>query len=326
MSKITVFGCGGAGISAIVNNKHYLDEEGVNAVCVDSSDSNIGTVDIKNKYQLKGKNGSGGNQLENIEQFRDSIPDILAIHQPSTFNLVVSSTSGGSGSVASMYLTRELVKRGHATVLVMLATSDSQRRINNTINVFKTLESMSDDINQPLILMLNHQPSSHSRRMGDEGFYHNLRSLIYLFNSKFADIDDMDITNFLFYNKVTKVEPQLVTLSVDEITPDSLNKLRSGKPPVTLLGIVNDKYKEETVIDVISQHSKIGYDCNFVTRTLQTNYEDAGWLFTINNQDKHQLLDEFLTLKRSCDELNAASVTKKLSCGNPINGGFVFED
>lgn len=327
-NKLTVYGCGGAGISAVVNNRELLENAGANVVYVDSSDSNIGSIVDGNIYKIPGKVGSGGNQLENIETFSDSIPDILAHYPPSSFNIVVASSSGGSGSVLSIYLAKELVKRGYVTAIIMLTTSDSLRRINNTINVIKSLESISSEIEQPLVLMTHHQNADESRRSGDAGFYFNLRAMVNLFTNQFEDLDEMDITNFFFYNKVTKVPPQLVTLTVDAITEEFMERMVATKPPISIINLINQKYRDDAIVKIQSAYSKSGYDSDYLARELQSSHGDIGWCYYIDNQTKHIMLDRFNKLKTESQESNSASISKKINIADSktATGGFVFED
>lgn len=328
MSNLTVYGCGGAGISALINNKELLESVGASIVAVDSSDSNIDNVNFSNKYQLAGKNGSGGNQLENIDAFRDSIPDILSNYKPSKFNIVVSSTSGGSGSVASMYLAREIVNRGQIAVLVLLTTSDSLRRINNTINVIKSLESMSNKIEKPLVMMVHNQSASDSRRSGDAGLYDNLKHMVYLFSNRFDDIDDMDISNLFNYDKVTKVPPQLVTLTAEEITDEFIERLSNSKPPIGYINLISTELRDNCVINIPSVYSKTGYFDGSENAELVANQPQQARSYYLENQSKHDLLSKFEILKTECMEANAASVSKKIDFkqSDVDDDGFVFGD
>lgn len=328
MKDITIYGCGGAGISALINNEKFLKSVGAKTVAVDSSDSNIGSLEFENKYKLSGKYGSGGNQLENIDAFRDSIPDILANYKPSKFNIIVSSTSGGSGSVVSMYLAREIVRRGHIAVLVLLTTSDSLRRINNTINVIKTLESMSTKLEKPLVMMVHNQGITDVRRSGDAGLYANLKSIVYLFANQFADVDEMDIINLFSYDKVTKVPPQLVTLVSEEITDEFIDRILKSKPPVSFIGLVNSEYRDDHIIPIPSAYSKTGY-FDRVSTIDECGYQPTiGRCYYIENQSKHDLLSKFEQLKQESLETNAASVSKKIDYNaDDDNGdGFIHQD
>lgn len=328
MSNLTVYGCGGAGISALINNKALLESVGATIVAVDSSDSNIDSIKFTNKYQLAGKNGSGGNQLENIDAFRDSIPDILSNYKPSKFNIIVSSTSGGSGSVASMYLAREIVNRGQIAVLILLTTSDSLRRINNTINVIKSLESMSSKIEKPLVMMVHNQCASDSRRSGDTGLYNNLKYMVYLFSNRFEDIDEMDIANLFNYNKVTKVPSQLVTLTAEEITEEFIERTNNSRPPISYINIMSTKYRDDSVVNIPSAYSKTGYFVETSDSMEVTGQPQRGRCYYVDNQSKHDLIARFEKLKTESVEANAASVSKRIDYDETgaDDDGFVFDE
>ena len=100
MSSIKVFGSGGCGIN--LASDYFGREPGANMadikpVLVDTSESNLRQrhVPEESTYLIEGLDGSGKIRSENHREISRVIKNVLVQHEPSEFNIVIFSASGG---------------------------------------------------------------------------------------------------------------------------------------------------------------------------------------------------------------------------------------
>lgn len=97
--KLTIYGCGGAGVNATLNFDSGKVEPGqaeIKCGYVDTSRSNLRAgISEDQVYILPNVDGSGKVRAENHVEIANTIKQILVQIEPGDFNVCVFSASGG---------------------------------------------------------------------------------------------------------------------------------------------------------------------------------------------------------------------------------------
>ena len=123
--KMTVYACGGCGVNLLTPFVKNLGkaEPGfaeIHPVFIDTSRSNLkGEYPEDNLFLIDGLDGSGKKRDANYKIINEKAPEVLHRFKPTPFNVVIHSTSGGSGSVIGSVLTSALLARGENVVVMM---------------------------------------------------------------------------------------------------------------------------------------------------------------------------------------------------------------
>lgn len=207
-TNVRAYFAGGFG----VNIAKHFDFEG--AAVIDTSLSNLRSVEISSLYTIEGIDGSGGVRATNHRKISSEIPSILKRFPAADFNIVVFSAGGGSGSVIGPLLISELLRRGESVVGVTIGCFESNIRVNNTRNTLKSLDVISSQTGQPVVLSYYEKHVSVTRRELDEQIITDIESLILLGSGQNDELDTKDISNLLNYQRACAVEPSLSALKI----------------------------------------------------------------------------------------------------------------
>ena len=209
-SKIRIYACGGAGI----NIASPFKNERFDVVYVDSSDSNLKKVGEGAKtFLIKGMDGAGKLRRSTYVGFKDKVEACLIENPPSThLNIVLSSISGGTGSVTAPQITADLIEKGFPTIVIAVATKGSVIEVKNGINTIHTYANISKKLNS--VVSVLYCDASRQRKDTDAHIidFLNLIALI-TDRSKTDGADTADLHNWINFNKVTDIEPCLSLLS-----------------------------------------------------------------------------------------------------------------
>lgn len=236
-----VYCCGGAG-GNIGKQLRNLDLD----VCyIDTSISNLKGVDEKNVYLVDGMDGAGKLRASTYEGFKALSNKVLLKFKPSNeINIVISSLSGGSGSIIAPLLTKELISAGQNVIVVGVNSKNSVIELDNTVKTLKTYKSISDATEKCITM---YYVENTKRNEADDSIvsFVNLIDLI-VDKTKTEEFDISDISNFLNFNKVTDNTASVTLLEVnanDEVFPNkgtaivstilvTTNKATSIKPAI----------------------------------------------------------------------------------------------
>lgn len=252
--KMRIYGCGGAGINI---TKNYVGVTAgliadIKPCFIDTSTTNLTSVtNDESTFILEDVDGSGKLRRENHQEIQSSIKNIINTFPPQGFNIVVFSASGGSGSVLGPLLMAELIGRGETTVGVVIGTHESSISADNTLNTLKSLESLSTMKDSPFVVFYEHMRES--RNKSDEQVKMCISALAVLANGDNRELDSMDISNWINYDKVTDVEPQLALLDVLIDTTEC----KHIDDPISVLSILNSP--ESTTFDKGMDYGAVGY-------------------------------------------------------------------
>lgn len=216
-----IYSTGGAGINVGSFFTKFREENPaagfaeMQAVYIDTSMSNIwNRPEIKSEdvYLLEDMDGSGKVRAENYREISERINDMLLKFPPADLNIVLSSTSGGSGSVIAPSLASELLKRERNVVVAAIASTDSRIEIENSVKTLKSYEAISQLREQPVVMLYYENNKENQRTEVNTSVRNDIVKLAALFSRQNKELDSADLRNWLNYSKVTKAEPRLVLL------------------------------------------------------------------------------------------------------------------
>lgn len=246
--KITIYACGGLGINLGHELEKYRAE--VETACAaleifyaDTSRSNLKHDTPENRFFLiEGKDGSGKVRSENASSIVERIPSLLIKFKPSDdLSIVLSSASGGTGSVIASSLVSELLERGKRVVCITVGTKTSKLEISNTIKTIKTYESIARLRKKPVV-MFYAENSGVNRKDSDNDVRRVVISLALLFSHANAELDTADLANWLDYEKVTSFSYNLVGLEI----VDNLDEIKNKDDIISLATLTLPEWETDT--------------------------------------------------------------------------------
>lgn len=195
---IRVYCAGGTG----GNIGKQLTDLDLDVCFIDTSSSNLSGVSSELVFLTEGLDGAGKRRATTYDAFKGLAEDVLIRFKPArTLNVVISSLSGGSGSVIAPLITKELIKNGFNTIVIGIESVNSVIEIDNCIKTLKTYKLVTDTTGKSVSLF--HIPGQ-ARQTADEQaiYFINLLSLL-MDKSKTDEFDTSDIHNYINFPDVT---------------------------------------------------------------------------------------------------------------------------
>lgn len=278
----------------------------IQPVFVDTSTSNIEEPITEDMcYILPDVDGSGKVRRENHQRISDSIKDIVSLHPPGDFNIVMFSTAGGSGSVAGPLIARHLLDTEEAFICIVVGSTDSAITCTNTLNTLKSLDNISQSAELPITLFYEENSSTVKRSEIDKRVHAAIGAISALVSGNNKELDTKDVSTWIYYNRASQVEPQLSQLSIlrDNTTVEGVNE------PISIASLLADP--DTPMPEAAPDYQCIGYhrdesgeipDMHLVISTtgVERIYEGIA---------KAHSTYEKSTSKRSLDRRNYASTT-----------------
>ena len=208
---IQLFACGGCG----TNIAKQINDLDININYIDTSTSNLKGVKSENIYVVENIDGAGKDRSKTYEHFKHIAEDMLIKFKPSpSLNVVVSSLSGGSGSIIAPLIAKELISNGHNTIVVAIDSKHSVKELDNSIKTFKTYKSISDSMQKSISL---YYIENSNRKESDQRAIWFITLLSLLVNKAHTEeFDTTDLTNFINFERVTENSPNVTILEVNE--------------------------------------------------------------------------------------------------------------
>lgn len=215
VGSLKLFACGGAGINIASHFESFRGKQdsgfaNIDICYVDTSRSNLkSNLDEESVYILDGVDGSGKVRAENHKQIAECALDILQKHKPSDINIVISSGSGGSGSVVAPTLVSELLSRDIPVIVIVVGSTDSRIELENTIKTLKSYEAIAQMRKAPVNALYYENSKSTVRSNVDGQVQTAIALLATLFSKQNKELDSSDLYNWLYYTKVTSYQAHL---------------------------------------------------------------------------------------------------------------------
>jgi len=240
---LNVYCCGGAGSNV---GKQITDLD-INVSFIDTSDSNHKGVDPEKIYQIEGIDGAGKDRNVTYENFKNPDEVLIRFKPSPQLNVVISSLSGGSGSIIAPVLTRELIKQGHNTIVIAVDSTHSVKEIDNSIKTLKTYKSFSNTVKKAISIFYI---ENKSRKEADQRAIQFINMLSLLVNKEHTEeFDTSDLRNFINFDNVTENEP---SVSIIEINPNETVVPEKNTTIVSTILLTTDK--NSTISQVIPEY------------------------------------------------------------------------
>jgi hypothetical protein len=210
MGNVVIYSCGGAG----TNIAKQISDLDCDINYIDTSTSNLKGVKSDNILVLENIDGAGKDRSKTYDHFKNVAEDVLIKFKPSSsLNIVISSLSGGSGSIIAPMITKELIQKGLNTIVIGVDSKHSVIELNNTIKTLKTYKSISDSSNKSISMFYI---ENSNRKESDQKaiWFITLMSLL-VNKTKTEEFDTTDLTNFLNFERVTDNVSSVTILEVN---------------------------------------------------------------------------------------------------------------
>lgn len=210
-SKLRVYFCGGTG----ANIGRKVPANVCDPVFVDTSTSNARNLPKDSLFLVEGMDGSGKKQSVTYENFKTIANDVLIKFKPSDeLNIVLSSTSGGSGSVMAPVLAGRLMEMGKNVIVIGIESKTSLIETKNALSTLKNYKGVSSA--QKKCLSLFYISNMHKSDADDRAvWFIELMSLI-IDKSRTEELDVSDISNFINFDRVTPHSPNVALIVIGE--------------------------------------------------------------------------------------------------------------
>lgn len=233
--KTRIYFCGGTGFN--VGNRYGFSSE---HVCfLDSSDANLKDKQIPQErvYLIPNTDGAGGDVNLMLPYARKHKDEMLAKFVPGEVCILVVGAGGGSGAAIALTLSQELLKQKIPTIIVAVSGTDSTRRLRNTTNFVKNLELVSNRTKLPVPLVWVSNDNGESE--ADNELLWILDALMVLTDQTNGRLDTQDIINWVQYNNLCSVLPQLVQLQIS----DNRQEAAAVLEPISIASLYTDPTK-----------------------------------------------------------------------------------
>ena len=260
MSKIRLYACGGAATNICSHFVKYAGKTNpgfseIDCVFIDTSRSNLNPSIPKEMVYIVSDtlDGSGKLRSSNYEVLSEKSKEILLQHKASDVNLVVHSTSGGSGSTIGAIIVSELLARGETVIVLMVGSTGSRIETENTVKTLKSYEVISRKREMPVIAAYRENSIDKPRGSVDAEMQTFIVMLAAIFSGNNRELDMSDLRNFVNYNKVTSFTPKLSFLDFfsKEIT------LGKGETAISVVTLVDEKTPSDISIPV--EYQAVGF-------------------------------------------------------------------
>lgn len=237
MKDFNIYAVGGTGINII--NRFLKDNRNGRSVDTvvgfDTSSANPVSDGLFTVERVPGAEGSGGNKQAHTDKYPDFAKQMLAKYTPNKINIVVFSTSGGTGAALGPYIVRNLLERKIPVLAIVIGDRSSFKEHENTVGTLGSLYNQTKLGHSVLFSYLENKPTVTQGEINAQASA-RIDNSIMLFSLENERIDYADVFNFFFYTDIVDADPVLTQLSF--LTDDDVGKYESK--PVAALSLYSD--------------------------------------------------------------------------------------
>lgn len=258
-NKVVIFSCGGAAINAAsvfetCRNQQEIGAASVEVVYLDTSSANFNDkIPESARFVVPGdKDGSGGDRRENSAVIAQSIDALLSKFKPGYCNIVLSSGSGGSGSVIAPNLVSRLIDREVPVIPMIIGDARQGHWIKNTLGTLATYEKISAVKKTALAVGYFENTQDTPPTTVDRMIADLVVAIGVLYSRQNEGIDTRDLHNFLHFDRMTSYAPHcgLLEWMTGAITEEN------GADIMTAVSVTVDK--DDTGIGIVLPYAKQG--------------------------------------------------------------------
>lgn len=207
--RISIYGCGGTGINRAADLQSVMEESKIDHntpfgkvdwYAVSTSESDMAPAGPAFKQWLpSGIDGAGKSQKNAVAVFGrdDTVNEIFKQLPPADVCIIITSTSGGTGPIASAAFANEILKRGKTPVMVAIGSEGSQREATNTVNSLKTFNNTAKRNKAAMPCFFVSRGNHEQREAVDVEARTILRHLVMTISGEHDQLDGEDIKNAL---------------------------------------------------------------------------------------------------------------------------------
>lgn len=301
-SKVRLYACGGAGCNVSKTMEPFRNNKisgfsSLETVYIDTSGSDFDDVPQEFIYRFKDKDGSGALRKESYSVITKHAKEIIQDYKPLDLNIVISSASGGSGSVLSPTIVGELLRQNQNVVVILIGAVDTVIYMNNTLNTLKSFENISKTNEKSIVMKYIQNESSSKRQSADEQARFLISGLCMLFSGTNKGLDSKDLNHWINFNKVTSFEPQLASLE----TVTSLDAIKTKGNVISVASLAS--LGGDTDLEYPVEVQFIGYVPDDTPKEssekLPIHFVTTDGLFEELGKNLNSLIDEMDALAKS---------------------------
>ena len=218
-NKIRIFCCGGAGIGI---GKYFEPERGnrqagyaeLDPVYMDTSKASTFGVPSEHFYQLPEANGSGGVRRYNGPDIVKYTGEMLQQFPLADVNIIIHSTTGGSGSVMGPSIASEALAQGKTAIVFAVGGDDTKNYILNTIGTMESYEGIVETREKSVVVQYLQNGLDGTIEQVDAKVHLAVSCLTVLFSGQNKNLDARDLINVFHPENVTSFAPQVGVLSI----------------------------------------------------------------------------------------------------------------
>lgn len=307
-NPIAIYGVGGAGINIVAPYLNIADNDNsatIKPMLIDTSTSNVGHIkNSDSMYLVEGVDGSGKIRKENHLIIDRSISQALIELEPETFNVVVFSAAGGSGSVIGPLLIAELNKRKHPVVAIVVGEEHSLIAAENTMKTIQSLIAISNGTNVPVVMSYHKNEGPGGRGEVDEQIRAVIGCLGILFSGNNAEMDSRDLIHWLQYNLVNGDAATLATMHI----AGNSEEFKRIAAPISVASLYHSTTMPQ--LAAASDYLTIGY-----ADMANSGYDELH--FVIATDDLVNISEEIMAAVDKMHTVREARIDKE----NPLKAG-----
>ena len=255
---IRLYAVGGAGcnIAKLVEGTANNIEGMANLdICyVDTSLSNVRgeKVDENRFFKIEGDNLDGAAKIrkDSHPHLAKALPKIMDKFRPTAFNIVVSSASGGTGSVAAFHVVSEILKRGDNAVLILVGTTDSVQEITNTIATLKSFDGLAHSVGRPVAVHYLQNTQTATRAVINNMARQAIVMLSALMSNEHHELDTADVKGWLNHSSIY---PELVSVQFAQ----GQTEYNNAGEVITVATLAT--HDMVTAVDPVPAYQAVGY-------------------------------------------------------------------
>lgn len=221
LGNIRIFCCGGAGIGV---GKYFEPERNkanpgyakLSPVYMDTSTASNFGVPAESFYQLPEAAGSGGVRKYNGPDIIRYTGEMLQKFPGLDHNIVIHSTTGGSGSVMGPSIASELLAQGKSVIVFAIGGDETLNYIQNTVATMESYENIANLREKPIVLQYLQNEVDGTIEQVDAKIHLAVSCLTVLYSGQNRNLDNRDLFNWLHFNEVTSYGPQVGVLSIHQ--------------------------------------------------------------------------------------------------------------
>jgi len=200
----------------------YLDTSTVASSKTNGDDKDVKFYHIGTDKKLGNSvDGTGGNRADNLIGIKNDMEKFINEEQIITntdgkFYIVLSTLSGGSGSVISTVLLKQLLIHEIPTIPILITDTSNKRYTDNSLNAISTLINMcvKEELTLPILVVDNNTGTVEDITIANETCYNKIEEFALIISDTQDTMDKADLKAGLVISKNTgiKVEPGIVEL------------------------------------------------------------------------------------------------------------------